>query len=177
MRLAISLTLGVGVLAAGLVASPSSTGSELARFGRYGIAFEYPSRWFVTTRPLSNAGNPAYRFAVSSVPVRRTRVDVGPCLPGIARQLPKGAVLAFLREALGSDRTRSLPRMRQRPRSFRLPTRRDASLCGLGFGSRWIPFKESGRAFYLGIYVGPRATAQARRALKRLLDGMRIDPR
>ena len=32
-------------------------------------------------------------------------------------------------------------------------------------------------SFYLGIYVGPRATAQEQRALKRLLDGMRIDPR
>jgi hypothetical protein len=177
MRLAISLTLGVGVLAAGLVASPSSTGNELARFDRYGIAFEYPNGWFVTSRPLSNAGNPVYRFAVSSVRVRRTRADVGPCLPGIKRQLPKDAVLAYLREALGSDRARSLRRMRKRPPSFRLPTRTEGFLCGLGLGSRWIPFKDSGRAFYLGMYVGPRATAQARRALKRLLDGMRIDPR
>lgn len=178
-----SLTVGVAVLLAGVLTSPSgagdpsSAGNQLGRFDRYGIAFEYPSGWFVTSRPLSNAGNPVYRFAVSSVPLRRTRADVGPCLPGIARQLPKDAVLAYLREALGSDRTRSLPRMPQRPRSFRLPTRTESFLCGLGLGSRWIPFKESGRALYLGIYVGPRATAQARRALKRLLDGIRVGPR
>ena len=42
MRLAISLTLGAAVLLAGLGASPSSTGNELARFDRYRIAFEYP---------------------------------------------------------------------------------------------------------------------------------------
>lgn len=177
MRSAISLTLGAAVLLAGLGACPSSAGNEVGRFNRHGIAFEYPSGWFVTARPLSNAINPVYRFAVSTVRVRRTRADVGPCLPGIKRQLPKDAVLADLREALGSDRSRSLPRVSQRPRSFPLPTRTDGYLCGLGLGSRWIPFKDSGRVFYLGVYIGPRATAQARRALKRLLDEMRIDPR
>lgn len=55
-----------------------------------------------------------------------------------------------------------------------MPTGADDSLCGFGTGGRWIPFEESGRAFYLGVYVGPEATAETRLALRRLLDGMRI---
>jgi hypothetical protein len=158
-------------------ASPSSAGNGSARFDRHGIAFEYPSRWFVTTRPLSNGANPIYRFTVSTSPVRRTSADEGPCLPGVARQLRRTAVLAYLREALGADRALSLPRLPRRPRSFRLPTSADRSLCGFDRGSRWVPFKEAGRAFYLGVYVGPKATMTARRALQSLLDGMQIESR
>jgi hypothetical protein len=158
-------------------ASPSSAGTGPDRFDRYGIAFEYPSRWFVATKPLSNGANPIYRFTVSSSPVRRTSADEGPCLPGVARQLRQTAVLAYLREALGADRALSLPRLPRRPRTFRLPTRADRSLCGFDRGSRWVPFKDAGRAFYLGIYVGPNATVTTRRALQSLLDGMLIESR
>ena len=169
---ALSLVLGLAVL----IATSSNAATEFKRFDQRGIAFEYPSGWFVTTRPLSNGTNPVYRFAVSTVRVRRTNQDIGPCLPGIARQLPRGAVLAFLREAVGADRARSLPRMRPPPRSFRLPTRADSYLCGFAGRTRWVPFKQAGRALYLGIYVGPQAPASTKRALKRLLDRMRIRP-
>jgi hypothetical protein len=50
------------------------------------------------------------------------------------------------------------------------------SLCGFGPGG-WVPFRAAGRAFYLGVYVGPRAAANRTRTLRRLLDGMRIEPR
>ena len=83
----------------------------------------------------------------------------------------------YVMEALGTDRIVSLPRMQPRPRSFRLPARSDNSLCGFNRGGLWVPFKTGGRAFYLGIYVGPRASAATRRALHRLLDGMQIQPR
>lgn len=156
---------------------PSSTANAPESFDRYGIAFKYPIGWAVTTRPLSNITNPVYRFAVSTVPVRRTQADDGPCLAGIANQLPADGVLAYLMEALGRHHDLSLPRMERRPRSFPLPTRSDTSLCGFERGGTWLPFKEKGRAFYLGVYVGPQATMPTRRALRRLLDGMRIDPR
>ena len=159
-----------------LTVTPSSAGTGLEQFHRHGIAFQCPGSWFVTTRPLSNGVNPIYRFTVSSSPVRRTRADEGPCLPGVARQLPQRAVLAYLREALGSDRRISLPRVPRRPRSFRLPTSTDRSLCGFDRG-RWITFKESGRVLYLGVYVGPRATALARQVLARLLNRMGMEPR
>ena len=163
----------LGCLSAlGAAASASST----SRFDRHGISFTYPSMWFVTTRPLSNGVNPAYRFTVSTTPVRRTPRDSGPCLPGVAGQLPKNAVLAYLREALGADRARSLPRMPPRPRHLRLPTRADTSLCGFGRGGRWIPFKDAGRAFYLGVYVGRAAPMERVRRLRELLDWLRIEP-
>ena len=83
----------------------------------------------------------------------------------------------YVMEALGTDRTVSLRHMQPRPRSFRLPARSDNSLCGFKRGGIWVPFKSGGRAFYLGVYVGPRAPAATRQALRRLLDGMRIEPR
>jgi hypothetical protein len=167
---ALSFVLGLAVVVAGSL----SAATEFKRFDRSGIAFDYPSGWFVTTRPLSNGVNPVYRFAVSTVRVRRTNQDIGPCLPGIARQLPPGAVLAFLREAVGADRTRSLPRMGARPLSFRLPTKSDSYLRGFAGRTRWLPFKQAGRAFYLGIHVGPQALASTKRLLKQLLDHMQI---
>ena len=166
--------LSIGVALA--ITAPVATSRQAERFTTAGIRVVHPSTWFVTTRPLSFAGNPVYRFAVSSVPVRRTRSDTGPCLPGIARQLPPTAVLVYLREALGTDRRISLPRMPPRPRRFRLPRR--PGLCGFTTGaSRWIGFKDAGRVFYLGLHVGPRASPASRRAVLRLVNGMRIAPR
>lgn len=150
--------------------------SSLKRFDRNGIHFEYPASWFVTTKPLSNGVNPTYRFTLSTHPVRRTPRDTGPCLPGVAAQLPKTAVLAYVREATGADRTSSLPRMQPRPRSFRLPTRSDNALCGFNRGL-WVPFKSGGRAFYLGLYVGPRASKASVQALARIVNNMAVDPR
>ena len=164
------------VAAAVLVAATPAGGTAAEHFDRHGISFSYPTGWSITTRPLSDGVNPIYRFAVGTAPVRRTSRDSGPCLPGVARQLARGDVLAYLREAIGADRARSLPRMPRRPRSFRLPTAADSSLCGFGPGGRWIPFKDAGRAFYLGVYVGPEAPEKRARALGRLLDRLQIDP-
>jgi hypothetical protein len=148
------------------------------RFDRNGIRLAYPRTWSLTVEPLSPVGNPVYRFAVSSVPVQQTAADEGPCLPGIARQLPPDAVVAYVREALGADRARSLPRLPSRPASFPLPRGRGGGLCGFERGAgAWLPFKDAGRAFYLGVHVGPQASAASRRALRELLDGMEIRAR
>jgi len=163
-------------LAQKAASQPGTATTPLARFDRDSIAFSYPGSWFVTTHALSNGINPKYRFAVSTVPVQRTAEDLGPCLPGIAKQLPADAVLAYLREALGTDRTTSLPRMQPRPGSFRLPTQSDNSLPCFGPGGRWIPFRSGGRAFYLGLFIGPKALPRIVQALQRLIDGMHIDP-
>jgi hypothetical protein len=161
-----------------LTAALCATATAAAdRFAEHGITFEHPRGWFVTTEALSNGVNPTYRFAVSTTPVRRTGQDLGPCLAGIAKQLPATAVFVYLREALGADRRSSLSRMQPRPRSFRLPTRADASLPCFGRGGRWVPFRAGGRAFYLGMYVGPKASRQSVRALGSLLNGMAITSR
>jgi hypothetical protein len=127
--LVVLIWLGAGVRASGAAMT-------FERFDREGIAFEYSSSWFVTARPLSRAGNPVYRFAVSTVPIHRTPRDIGPCLPGIARQLTADAVFAYVREAIGSDRARSLPRIPPRPHGFRLPVQADSYLCGFKAGTR-----------------------------------------
>lgn len=165
--------------AVALTASVSSTaeGSARERFDRNGITFGYPSSWFVTTKPLSNGVNPTYRFTVSTTPVHRTPKDLGPCLAGIAKQLPRTAVVAYLREAVGADRRASLPNMQPRPRTFPLPSRADNGLPCFGRGGRWVPFKTGGRAFYLGLYIGPRASPASIRALGKLVDEMKIKPR
>jgi hypothetical protein len=157
-------------------AAPSSVNPR-ERFDRHGISFQYPASWFVTTERLSNAVNPTYRFTVSSHRVRPTGKEEGPCLPGIAAQLPPTAVLAYLREALGADRRISLPRLQPRPKKFRLPTRSDNALCGFPPGGRWVPFKSEGRAFYLALYVGSRAPQSRVQALARMFNNMSIDTR
>lgn len=124
---------------------------------------------------LSNGVDPKYLFTVSTNPVRRTSKDLGPCLPGIAAQLPPNAVLAYLREDF-SGRSRSLPRMQPRPRTFRLPRRTDNALCGFDRGV-WVPFRSGGRALYLALYVGQRASASRAEMLARVVNEMRIDPR
>jgi hypothetical protein len=43
--------------------------------------------------------------------------------------------------------------------------------------SRRRPFQEAGRAFYLGLYVGPGASPDRVRRLAHMLSGMRIEQR
>jgi hypothetical protein len=164
-------------LAAMCLAAVPAAAADLRRFDRSGIAFSYPSHWHVTTARLSNGINPDYRFAVSTVPIRRTKNDLGPCLPGIASQLPRDGALVYLREALGSIRAGSLPRMPDRPRTFPLPRRSDRRLCGFDGGGLWFPFRQRERAFYLAVYVGPAASAARRSAVRRLLAGLTIRAR
>ena len=169
-----SLATVAVVLTAAICAS--AEGSALKRFERNGIQLTYPNSWDITTKALSNGVNPRYRFAVSTGPVHRTPKDLGPCLAGIAEQLPRTGVLAYLREATGADRTASLPSMQSRPRTFRLPTRADNSLPCFGRGRRWVPFRTGNRAFYLGLWIGPRASSARIRALGKLVNGMQIKP-
>jgi hypothetical protein len=172
-RLLVLLASLALVVLAGAAQATTSQGPQ-NRFDRNGISFRYPGSWYLTTGRLSNAVNPTYRFTVSSHRVRPTGREEGPCLPGIAAQLPRTAVLAYLREALGADRKLSLPRVQRRPAQFRLPTRSDNALCGFKPGGRWIPFKSGGRVFYLALYVGDRASPARAAALARVVNGMRI---
>jgi hypothetical protein len=157
-----------------IVSSFVLAGGGERHFDSKGISFDYPASWYVTTRPLSNGLQPIYRFAVANFRVHRTGRDSGPCLAGIARQRRQDGVLAFSREATGADA--KLSRFPPRPQSFSLPKQSDQSGC-LGRGTATVVFRDSGRAFYLWISVGPKATNGDRRALKRLLEGMTISAR
>jgi hypothetical protein len=157
--------------------------ADVERYDRLGISFEYPSSWLVTTEPLSDGADPDYRFAASTVRVKRTRHDKGPCLAGIARQLPPGAALVFLREYRGASRTRALPRLDPFPRRlsltpglpqcFHVPSS-PTKPYGRGAG---IHFRESRRALVLFAWVGPRASSRTERELRRLVASLEIHPR
>jgi len=142
-------------------------------FSSHGISFAYPSAWYATTKPLSNATEPVYRFAVGTFRFHRTPRDIGPCLSGIAKERPRNGVLAFMREALGGDRRRSLPRTPARPKDISLPRRSEQAWC-LGRGSGEVAFHAAGRVFYLAMSVGPRASRADKRRLRALLNAMRI---
>ena len=157
--------------------------TAVERYEQLGISFEYPSSWFVTSEPLSAARDPDYRFAASTVPVRRTRRDIGPCLPGIARQLPRNGALVFLREYRGASRRRALPRLDPMPRRFSLTP---GFTCGFHLhGAPHIPFgrgdaisfREARRALILFVWVGPTATNATERELRRLVASLEIRPR
>jgi hypothetical protein len=146
-----------------------------------GIRFAYPASWFVTRRPLSDGLDGEYVFTVSTHPVRRTARDQGACLWGIARQLPKDGVLAFLVEANEVERRSLVREFDPRPRTFPLPSRTTGAVCGFprpgGGRGAWIPFQSKGRAFTLAIQIGPWASRASVEALQRMLDGMQIAPR
>jgi hypothetical protein len=179
------MLVGAITVALLVVAVPGRTpaGTGLERYDRLGISFVYPSSWFVTTEPLSDGADPDYRFAASTVPVKRTRHDKGPCLAGIARQLPPRAALVFLREYRGASRRRALPRLDPFPRRFSLtpglpqcfhvPDSRTKPY-GRGDG---IDFRESGRALVLFAWVGPRASKATEREVRRLVASLEIRPR
>jgi hypothetical protein len=156
-----------------LSASASGASGSLRTFSDRGISFAYPSGWYATAKPLSNVTEPVYRFAVGNFRFHRTPRDLGPCLSGIAKQRPRNGVLAFVMEALGGDRRRSLPRTRARPSDISLPRRSDQDWC-LGHGTVEIVFHAAGRVFYLGISVGPNASRGDKMRLHTLLNAMKI---
>lgn len=148
--------------------------SAVERYDRLGISFEYASSWFVTTEPLSNGSDPDYRFGASTVPVRRTRHDVGPCLRGIGRQLPLNAALVFVREYRGASRRRALPRLEPLPRRLRLTPGSVMYCLHRPARGAWVNFREAGRAFVLGVHLGLKATKTTERQLRRLVASLEI---
>jgi hypothetical protein len=169
-------TAAVVALVAALGSTAALATCRTETFTTRGITFRHPSWWHVTTKPLSNGSSPDYRFAVTTWPVRRTPRDQGPCLAGVRKQRPADGVLAFIREEVGAARKRSLRRVSPRPERFRLPTRTDGDFGCLGRGSLAYVFKEQRRVFYLWISIGPKASAETRRELRRILHSLEILP-
>jgi hypothetical protein len=166
--------VAVGVLlAAGALQGSACAAAQQHTFSNHGISFAYPAAWHATSKPLSNGAEPVYRFAVGNFRFHRTSSDLGPCLIGIARQRPKNGVLAFMREALGTDARRA--RSTARPRDIPLPRRSDGAAC-LGRATSQLVFHQAGRVFYLWISVAPDASRQSKRRLHTLLNSMKIKP-
>ncbi len=102
-------------LAAKAAGAHSTVATSLRRFDQNGIAFQYPRSWFVTTRNAQQWHQP-------QVPLRREQrsstahgrgsraLPVRHCDTASGRRGTR-----VLREALGTDRRASLPRMQPRP--------------------------------------------------------------
>lgn len=135
------------------------------------VVFRYPANWYLTRRRIDNVLDPHTLFAVTSYTLPTKGFD--DCDGTHARGRPADGAFVLVKEVLdGASLRRSLPRLPTRPRRFRLPIRGQA-FC-LRPPSVAYQFRVAKRAFYVFISVGPRASAQTRSALTRLLDGMRI---
>jgi hypothetical protein len=176
----------IGALALVLVAAAASTpqpsrhtvrvvidGRSIARRfpNRPSIVFRYPTNWHVTRRRLDNVLDPHTLFAVSTY-----KLPSGPrdnCDGTHALGRPADGAFVLVKEVLdGASLRRSLPRLPSRPKRFRLPIHGQAGC--LPAASVAHQFRVGKRAFYVWISVGPRASAQTRGALARLLDRMWI---
>jgi hypothetical protein len=134
------------------------------------VSFRYPSNWYLTRRRIDNVIDPTTLFAVSTYPLPNAIDD---CDGTHARGRPADGAFLLVKEVLdGASLKRSLPRLPARPRVFRLPTS-GAAGC-LAPPSVAYQFRVGGRAFYVWISVGRKASAPTRAALASLLDGMRI---
>jgi hypothetical protein len=135
------------------------------------IAFRYPANWHLTRHRLDNVLDPHTLFAVSTYKLPRGPVDN--CDGTHARGRPADGAFALVKEVLdGASLRRSLPRLSNRPKRFRLPTHGTAGC--LAPPSFLYEFRIGKRAFYVWLSVGRRTSPQTRAALMRLLDRMWI---
>lgn len=138
------------------------------------IGISYPSNWHATTRRLDDVLDPHTLFAVSTY-----KVPTGPrdgCDGTHARGRPADGAFVLVKEVLdGASLRRSLPRLPERPRHFRMPTRGTHQAAGcLKPPSVAYQFRVAKRAFYVWLSVGAKASRRTRTAMAELLDGMRI---
>jgi hypothetical protein len=174
--------LGVVLVASAAASTPAPSqhtvrvvldGRSIARRFPSGpsIAFRYPANWHLATHRLDEVLDPHTLFALSSYRLRARPLD--DCDGTRARGRPADGAFVLMKEVLdGASLRRSLPRLRPRPKRFRLPTHGRAGC--LPAASVAYPFRVAKRAFYLWISIGPRASGRTRAALARSLDGMWI---
>jgi hypothetical protein len=134
------------------------------------IVFRYPANWHLTRRRLDDVLDPRILFAVSTYKLPSGLDD---CDGTHARGRSADGVFVLVKEVLdGASLRRSLPRLQSRPSQFRLPRRGQAGC--LAAPSVAYQFRVGKRAFYVWLSVGPRASAQIRAAVTKLLDRMWI---
>ena len=140
---------------------------------RPSISFTYPASWHVTTHRLDNVLDPKTLFAVTSYrPPKRPPDD---CPGSRARGRPASGAFVLVQEELdGASLKRSLPRLRAKPRHLSVPT--SGAVSCLPPASRLYQFRLAGRAFYVWVSIGPRASPATRAAVATLLDGIWIAP-
>jgi hypothetical protein len=138
------------------------------------LSFRYPANWYVTTRRLDQVIDPHTLFTVTSYVNPRRPLE--PCDGTRALGRPVGGAFILVKEVLdGASLRIDLRRLPRRPRHFRLPGNGRAGC--LPPVSTLFEFRARGRAFYVFLSVGPKASAKTRAAAVALLDGLRIGSR
>jgi hypothetical protein len=141
------------------------------------VSIVLPRGWHVTSQRVNGVLDPVTIFTATSFRLRRPRPSAGLCSRTLQRQWrTDGAYVQLTEERDGASRARMLRRVPPRPHHFDLRARGAGGLCTPP-DSGEIPFRESGRAFYLFFGIGTNATSSTRRALHRLVDSIRITPR
>lgn len=135
------------------------------------ITFRYPSNWDVTTRRIDDVLDPRTLFAAATYRIPgRPRDD---CDGTHARGRPRDGAFVLVKETLDkSSLHRSLPRLSDKPRHFRLPA--DGRAGCLPPASVAYRFRVAQRAFYVWISVGPKASPETRDAVRAFLDSIWI---
>jgi hypothetical protein len=182
---AIAAALIVPTLAGGVALSTPEPARSLVRVDIRGtaiasrfpagrsISFRYPSNWYLTRQRLDVVSDPRTLFAVSSYAILEGPIDAcdGTHAPG----RPVDGAFVLVKETLdGASLSRSLPRLRTKPRHFQLPKSGRAGC--LPPASVQYQFRVAQRAFYVWISIGAKASGKTRAAVARLLDGMWIAP-
>jgi hypothetical protein len=139
---------------------PGSAGSTGARVSAgNGLSVVLPSGWRLSPKRVTTCDDPKQVMVAATGRVRlRPSLDV-----------PGRAALVVLMEGI----TGSFPR---RPAHFQLPPLQNLGGCcelPIGPGAELL-FREHGRRFYAFVYVGTRAPADARSAVVRLLNSLRV---
>ena len=140
-----------------------------------GIAVRFPASWRLLAPRMTSLSYPAERLLLTSYPAQAG----GNCAPDRAvRALPAGGALIYLyeyRPARGAVwRTLKRRDFQRRPQHFTLRAR------DLGTYECWrvptysIRFRAADRPFELHVALGPRATAQRRAQVLRILDSLRF---
>jgi hypothetical protein len=164
LRLAALSVLVVCSFALAASAGASVTRSAHTWHDRSGLAISYPAAWHLTTRSLTTITQPVQRFVVYSG-------ALPPHLAQVASPSAKQALAVVMEQS--SVSASDLKQFPRRPNNFRV-----SHFGGMESfaGDRWAErtFRESGRAFYVFIWVGADDTQQIPTLLN-VLDSFRVD--
>ncbi len=163
----------LSILARHGVPTQMNNSTSLNTFDKNGVGATLPPGWWASDRRMSSGIEPVFRLTVANRPLVRTAKDEGPCYGGVGKQIQPEAVVAILREAVGSDFKPA--RFSKRPERFVLPRRRPGqdNSC-LGDHATLITFKDAGRGFYLWIAAGRDAPAARVKQLLTILNALTI---
>jgi hypothetical protein len=144
------------------------TEAKVRRLAAGGVSIQVPAGWKAIDRRLTPCVDPAERLAVAS-----SALDPGAPLPD------DGALVVLMERRERASVRAELRQMPARPARFRAPGRPTPLACCAALrGPGWLfPFADGGRTFYAYVFVGRRASEDARRRALSVLESLQVEPR